>query len=320
MKQEAIISPINVCMKKVLGLFLFNAILLSAQAQTNNNVIRITGTKFPFDIMQKWIDLYSQTHPGIQFRLSKAIPTDSADLLIAAHSFREGELNKDQVKIAVNRYAQLPVVNSNRADLKALQEKGFTKEDLQDIYFRQSQQKSDIFHTAANVYRRDKNVCASRSFAENVTGVQSDVAGTLVNGDDKVLLNAVKQDVNGISYNNLGLIYNLQTRQVADSIAVVPIDLNENGKIDPNENIYGNLDVVLNYLVKTKDKTIPQDDVNIVINKKTISKNALQFVSWIVSQGQQYNRSYGFLDLDKVAADKDQQLVQELMQEQAADK
>jgi hypothetical protein len=36
---------------------------------------------------------------------------------------------------------------------------------------------------------------------------------------------AVKNDVNGISYNNLALIYDLQTRKVADSIAVIPVDL-----------------------------------------------------------------------------------------------
>ena len=99
-----------------------------------------------------------------------------------------------------------------------------------------------------NVYRRDKNVCASRSFAENVTGSQLDVAGTLVNGDDRALSAAVKKDINGISYNNLGLIYDLHTRKVLDSIAIIFIDFNENGKIDDDENIYATLDNVLNYL------------------------------------------------------------------------
>ena len=302
-------------MKKMLWFFFCHLILMVAHAQTNQNVIRITGTKFPFDIMQQWIDVYSKTHPQIQFQLSKAIPVDSADLLIAAHSFREGELKEDQLKISLNRYAQLPVVNSNRSDLKALQAKGFTKEDLQDVYFKRSQQKNDIFHTAANVYRRDKNVCASRSFSENITGIQSDVAGTLVNGDDQALLASVKKDVNGISYNNLGFVYNLKTRKVADSIAVIPIDLNENGKIDANENTYGNLDDVLNYLSKTKDKNIPQDDVNIVINKNKISKEAVDFLSWIISQGQQYNHSFGFLNLDKSVVEKEQQVLQGLATE-----
>ena len=39
-----------------------------------SSVIKITGTKFPFEIMQQWIDAYSKTHPGVQFQLSKSIP------------------------------------------------------------------------------------------------------------------------------------------------------------------------------------------------------------------------------------------------------
>src|SRR3954469_14554461 len=124
-------------MKKIFWLILFSVLLIVADAQTSS-VIKITGTKFLFDVMQQWIDAYSKTHPGIHFQLSKAIPLDSADLMIAAHAFRPGELRGDQVIIALNRYAQLPIVNSQRSDLQTLQQKGFTQTDLKNIYFNQN--------------------------------------------------------------------------------------------------------------------------------------------------------------------------------------
>ena len=263
-------------MKKILQLLAVSSTFIVATAQTTN-VIRVTGTKFPFEIMQHWMDEYSKTHPGIQFKLSKAIPSDSADLIIAAHGFREGELKEDEVAIAITRYAQLPIANSKRSDLKTLQQKGFTQQDLKNIYFNAQQNKTDGLSEPVTIYRRDKNVCASRSFAENVTGKQLDVAGELVNGDDRALSNAVKNDVNGISYNNLGLIYNLKTRRVADSIAIIPIDLNENGKIDPDENIYATLDDVLNFLSTSPNNIVPQDNVNIVINKNTTNQERIGF-------------------------------------------
>ena len=288
-------------------------IVLHAQS----SVIKITGTKFPFEIMQQWIDAYSQTHPGVQFQVSKSIPLDSAELTIAAHAFNPGELNDDQVLIALNRYAQLPIANSNRKDLQALQQKGFTQQDIKNIYFNAQQNKTDGLSEPVTIYRRDKKVCASRSFAENVTGNQLDVAGTLVNGDDRALSAAVKNDVNGISYNNLGLIYNLKTRKVADSIAIIPIDLNENGIIDSNEKIYTTLDDVLNFLSTSNNNSIPQDNVNVVINKKTISKNAVDFLNWIITQGQQYNRAYGFLSLDKTVIVGEQKLLNSLVNDNA---
>jgi len=292
-------------MKKIFVFVMMFFLLNEAHAQTP--VIKITGTKFPFQIMQQWIDVYRQSHPGVTFELSKTISPDSAEIFIAAHAFRRGELKDNQVLISLNRYAQLPIVNSNRSDLKKLQQKGFTKGDLQKIYF--SQDETNSFH----VYRRDKNVCASRSFAENVTGKQLDVAGELVNGDDRALSNAVKYDVNGISYNNLSLIYNLKTRKVADSIAIIPIDLNGNGKIDADENIYATLDDVLNFLSTSNNNIIPQDNVNIVINRNTITKPALDFINWIITQGQQYDRAFGFLNLDKTIAQEEQQQITALI-------
>src|SRR3982751_2004247 len=138
--------------------------LLVVATHAQSSIIKITGTKFPFDIMQQWIDAYSKTHPGVQFQLSKAIPPDSADLMIAAHAFRPGELKNDQVIIALNRYAQLPIVNSQRSDLQALQQKGVTQADLKNIYFNQNAKTSvSGFTNPLNVYRRNKNVCASRS-------------------------------------------------------------------------------------------------------------------------------------------------------------
>jgi hypothetical protein len=101
------------CMKKISCLVVLSLLLIVANAQTTT-VIKITGTKFPFEIMQQWIDTYRKTHPGAQFQLSKAIPLDSAELMIAAHGFREGELKEDESIIAVNRYAQLPIANVNR--------------------------------------------------------------------------------------------------------------------------------------------------------------------------------------------------------------
>ena len=217
----------------------------------------------------------------------------------------------------MNRYAQLPIANSNRKDLQALQQKGFTQQDIKNIYFNAQQNKTDGLSEPVTIYRRDKKVCASRSFAENVTGNQLDVAGTLVNGDDRALSAAVKNDVNGISYNNLGLIYNLKTRKVADSIAIIPIDLNENGIIDSNEKIYTTLDDVLNFLSTSNNNSIPQDNVNVVINKKTISKNAVDFLNWIITQGQQYNRAYGFLSLDKTVIVGEQKLLNSLVNDNA---
>lgn len=264
--------------------------------------IKITGTKFPFSIMQQWINEFTKSHPEIKFELSKSIAPDDADLLIAAHAFRPGELKGDQIIVAVNRYAQLPIVNSNRPDLEALQACGFTNYQLAAVFFSEEDKKTDEFNYPVTIYRRDKNVCATRSFSENILGSQRDIYGVNVNGDDRALSAAVRSDLNGLSYNSLGIVYNVETRKISDSIAVVPFDFNANGVIDENEKIYATLDEVLDFIANTGTNKIPQDNVNIVFNKTRISRNALLFLDWIITEGRQYNRFFGFLDLDKAVA------------------
>lgn len=290
--------------KNLTALLLIITVGLHAQT-TTSSVIKITGTKFPFVIMQQWIDAYNKIHPEVKFELSKAIPMDSADIVIAAHAFKPGEVKSDQTIIALNRYAQLPIVNAYRPDLKALQQKGFTQHDMQQIFF-PGQNKTDQQSSTFNAYKRDKNVCATRSFSENITGKLQDLNGTTVTGDDRALSAAVVNDINGISYNNLGLVYNIQTRKVADGIAIVPIDINENGFIDENENHYATLDEILNYIDQSGETKIPQENVNVVFNKTKTNKDVLSFLQWILTDGQQYNRQYGFLSLDKKVAQEEQ--------------
>jgi phosphate transport system substrate-binding protein len=294
-------------MKKILISLSFAVLLIITNAQSvKKSVIKITGTKFPFEIMQQWIDVYSKTHPGVLFQLSKSIPADSADLVIAAHAFKPGELKDDQNIVAVNRYAQLPIINSNRPDRKDLQRSGFTQQDLKNIFFVNNETENYGMSNPFTVYKRNKNVCASRAFSEDVIGQQIEIYGVNVTGDDRALSAAVRNDVIGISYNNLGLVYNTKTRKVADSIAVIPIDINENGVIDSDEKNYSTLDSVLDFLYKTKSTKIPQENVNVVFNKNNPNKAAIDFLKWIITEGQQYNRIYGFLNLQKSVAGQEQ--------------
>jgi len=129
-----------------------------------------------------------------------------------------------------------------------------------------------------------------------------------VKGDDQDLAKAVKKDINGFSFNNLGFIYDINTRKQVVSIAIIPIDLNENGKIDADEKIYSTLDDVLNYAEKTKNPKLPAENVNAIFRKNS-RKDVTDFLQWILTKGQQYDHEYGFLHLDASIAESERQLL-----------
>jgi phosphate transport system substrate-binding protein len=283
-------------MKKILFLIIpgILAIQTIAQKTSARKVIKITGTRLAFPLVQRWIDEYKKQHPEVIMQLSSKIPADSADVLIASYNLRAGDVKDGRAAIALTRYVQLPVINSQSNAVTTLQSKGFTDTDFSRIYF--GNDNNQLYHFS--VYKREKPACASIAFANHFGNEQKDIKGIGVTGDDKDLLNAVKKDTNGISYNNLGFIYDLKSRRVVDSIAIVPIDFNQNGQIDASEQIYGTLDNVLEFSEKTKNSKLMIEQVNVVFHKDNPDKNVIAFLQWVLTKGQRYNHDFGFINLD----------------------
>jgi phosphate transport system substrate-binding protein len=283
-------------MKKVSILFLLSVsvVFTSAQAQST---IKISGTRFTFPLFKKWADEYSKIHPGVNIIVSSAIPVDSVDIFIASHILKPGDVKEEQESIALSRYVQLPVVNSKRVDLKTLTTKGFTEASFRQIYFTGAGSGLSDFSSPFTVYKRQKAACSSVSFANHFGNEHKDIKGIPVPGDDQDLLESVKKDSNAISHNSLGIIYNIKTRKVNDSIAIIPIDLNENGTVDANEKIYSTVDEVLAFVEKTSHSKIPTENVNVIFSKTKHRQVVTDFLTWIITDGQQFNHAFGQLNL-----------------------
>lgn len=259
--------------------------------------VKIKGTRFTYPIFNKWIAAFNKVYPNVKVSIAHKAPADSIDLNIAAYKLTEADFTNNRAGVTLNRYAQLPITNAQRPDLKELQQKGLTAKDIKELYFSKSiPGQVNAAPQLVNIYRRETAACASVSFAKHYGNEFKDLGGQGVNGDDKDLLKAVKKDPNGASYNNLGFVYDLQTRKVVDSIAVIPIDLNENGKIDARERIYDKVDDVIAYIENSNQSGIPVEEVNVIFSKDSKNEAAKLFLNWVLSEGQKYNHEFGFIN------------------------
>lgn len=281
-------------MKKLL---LFSGICLSlltnSEAQ-QTTTIRITGTRLAYPLFQRWTEEYSRLHPGVKFIVAR-MPADSADLLIVSHKLGASDLKQGWREEVVTRYVQLPVVNFHRKDVAGLQSRGFDDSAFRRVYFSATGQSPSPYQFT--VYKRQQPACASISFANHFGSEQKDITGVGVTGDDKDLLAAVKKDTGGISYNNLGFLYNLSTRRPVDSIAIIPIDLNGNGRIDSDEDFYSSLDQVIDFVERTHHPKIPLEDVHVLWRNNGQDKNIADFLQWAITKGQTYDHAYGFITI-----------------------
>jgi len=119
--------------------------------------------------------------------------------------------------------------------------------------------------------------------------------GTGVYGDPG-LAEAVKKDQLGIGYNNLNYVYDMATGEQISGLRVIPIDLNENGRIDADEDFYANKTLLTTAVATGRYPSPPARDENLV-TKDEFKGIAREFVRWILTGGQKYCSEVGYVAL-----------------------
>ncbi|MEO7989715.1 MAG: hypothetical protein ABI663_09255 [Chryseolinea sp.] len=277
------------------------SITISFSQQKETGIVKLRGTKLTYPLVNKWISEFNREFPNIKVSIAPTAPADSIDFSIASYALSASDLEGDRQAVVVSRYVQLPVANSNRPDLAKLQATGFTEKSLSDLFFIENTPNflaSSQTQTPIALYVRDRPVCAVKAFATHFGNDPKELKGTGIKGDDQDLAAAVRNDVNGLCFNNLGFIYDVKTRKITHGLAVIPLDLNENGKIDKDEKIYGTLDNVVDFIEKAHHPKFINEPINFIFRKTSTNASAGIFLNWVLTKGQKFHNELGFLSLD----------------------
>jgi ABC-type phosphate transport system substrate-binding protein len=157
----------------------------------------------------------------------------------------------------------------------------------------QSKPTSDF---SIHVYTRSDACGASETWAKYLGNYkQEDLKGTAVYGDPG-LSEAVIKDALGIGYNNIGYAYDTKTGEQLAGLRVIPIDINENGKIDNDENFYDKKATLVQAIAEGRYPSPPARDLYLATKSK-FSGISKEFVRWILNDGQKYVDDMGYIKL-----------------------
>ncbi len=148
------------------------------------------------------------------------------------------------------------------------------------------------------VYTRSDACGAGETWAKYLGNYkQEDLKGTAVNGDPG-LSEAVIKDTLGIGYNNIGYAYDTKSGEQLAGLCVIPIDINENGKIDNDESFYGKKATLVQAIAEGRYPSPPARDLHLA-TKSQFSGISKEFVRWILNDGQKYVDEMGYVKLPK---------------------
>jgi len=263
----------------------------------NRRVIYIESAKYIAPLVDKWIAEYNKTNPGIEVKQAGK-DAKQVDLRIVAVAETEFVGDDGKAVAYVGRSALLPVTNKNNPLQEQISKRKFGKKELKKLFFSEDElsgekEKKDPFQEQLTVYSGNGASSGAHIFASYFGEMIANYRGKKVLGDDIYLLQAISKDPTGITVNNLSYIYDLQDRKLKDDITLIPLNV----KKDHLEVIQSeDLDETLSLLENEKVELVPVLHIGFAYDRQD---SAEQFLNWIITEGQQFNHTYGFLRADK---------------------
>ena len=100
-------------------------------------------------------------------------------------------------------------------------------------------------------------------------------------------------------------------KQQVKGLRVVPIDLNNNGKIDADENFYNSMNDIIAAIASGKYPSPPARELYFVTKGNPKNNKVLtEFIHWVLTDGQKYVHEAGYIALPKEKIDAERKKIQ----------
>ena len=285
-----------------------------------SDAVRISGGVGPLPMVEVWVDQYDDRSDA-RFDVSGGgtgvgvsdVLNDQVDIAMMGRQPEPEE--EDQGLFAVPMLIDTVVgtVSVENPVLDELQAEGLTREDLEAVFTREVTNWGELVDADVDeeivVYGRSDASAAYKQWGDFLAGegdayTQSDlqeVADANYNGDQPVA-EAVGSDPNAISLNNINYVYDLSSGKLEGDIRPVPLDRDGTG-LSADEKFYETRGEFLG-AVEAGDYPAPPAREMFLAADGGFEGPALEFVEYVLTEGQQYVRENGYVPLEQDRLDE----------------
>lgn len=280
--------------------------------------ISISGAFALYPIVVLWSEDFKKEHPNVRFNISAGgagkgisdVLSNMVDIGLVSRDLHQLELAKGAYPIHVAKDAVVGSFNSNHPNYTLLKERGLTQKELRGIFVEQKYKLwSDIDARFVNkpieVYVRSDAAGAAETWAKFLGEHQEGLKGVGIFGDPG-LVQAIKDKPLSIGFSNINFVYDLKTKQPVQDIAILPLDINDNGRIDEEEDFYAQLDSLTHAVATNRYPTPPTRDLTFVIRADKKTKLLTAFIHFVLEKEQQgYLLENGYVPLNDEIKNKE---------------
>lgn len=280
--------------------------------------ISVSGAFALYPLVVLWSEQFKKVHPHVRFNISaggagKGIAdalTGMVDIGLVSRDIHPQEFDRGGYAIHVARDAVVATVSEQNPNLEPLLQHGVKQDEFKRLFIdgtvsEWSQVNPMFTNDDLHVYVRSDAAGAAETWAAYLGKSQEDLKGIGIFGDPG-MAQAVQKNPMAIGFNNINYVYNIKTGKQFPGIRVVPIDLNSNGTLEPDEDFYTELDSLIDAVATKKYPSPPSRNLSFLVKGKPTDVVLIEFIKFVLtSEAQSLLLENGYTPLN------DEQLLQE---------
>lgn len=271
--------------------------------------ISVSGAFALYPLMVQWAEVYQAANPDVRIDVSAGgagkgmsdALAGAVDIGMVSREVAQEEVDQGAYGIATTRDAVFGTISAGNPYLADILKQGLSQKVLAGIFMTgeittwgQALGKPEITDEI-HVFTRSDACGAAEMWAKYLGGKkQEELKGIGVNADPGVL-EAVIKDPLGIGYNNLNYAFDLKSGKPVNGAAVIPLDINENGQVDPTEVLDTQAQAV--DAVSTGRYPSPPARPLYLVTKGKPTGATADFIAWVLNDGQKYIAEAGYIAL-----------------------
>ncbi|WP_134089224.1 PstS family phosphate ABC transporter substrate-binding protein [Olivibacter sp. XZL3] len=288
------------------------------EQKKTEETISVSGAFALYPMLIQWSEDFKEKHPNVRFNISAGgagkgiadVLSGMVDMGMVSRDIHPEEYEKGAFLVNVANDAVVATFNANNPAAKQIVERGLTKEEFINIFLkaqttRWNQLSGINGDFDMHVYVRSDAAGAAETWAKFLDASQEDLVGIGVFGDPGQA-QAIMRDPLSIGFSNLNYVYSLRDRKPQPNVQIIPIDWNNNGKIDANEYYYQSLDSLNQAIGDGRYPAPPARTLGLLFHGKPKNRVLVAFLEYILSEeGQSRLPENGYVSLSKKAVSQE---------------
>lgn len=281
----------------------------SSDGEQLSGRISLSGAFALYPLAVKWAEEFQKAHPDVKIEVDGGgagkgmtdVLAGQVEFGMVSREVKQEEEAQGAIGFPVAKDAVVPTINEQNPLYADLVKHGITQKQATAIWIDGTiktwgQLLGTQDNTQIAVFTRSDACGAAETWATWLGKHQEDLLGEGVNGDPGVAT-AVAGNPLSIGLNNIGYAYDNNTLKPLKGIRVLPIDVNENGKIDPEEDFYADKGALSKAIADGKYPSPPARDLYLVTKGVPTDPVVVAFLKYVLTEGQKVNATAGYIEI-----------------------